>query len=55
MPLWKKVESPMTPKTVLSVTPSRSKLLAIPMPAEKPAPMHTTESMQFSGAALPSV
>ena len=55
MPLWKKVESPTTPNTTLPVTPSFSKLLAMPIPAEKPAPMHTTESMQFRGSAQPRV
>ena len=55
MPEWKKVESPITPNTTLSVTPSRWKDLAMPMPAEKPPPMQMHTSMQFSGGAKPSV
>ena len=55
MPLWKNVESPITPNTTLSVTPSRWKDLAMPMPAEKPPPMQMHTSMQFSGAAEPRV
>ena len=55
MPLWKNVESPMTPNTTLSVTPSRWKDLAMPMPTVKPPPMQRQASMQFRGAALPRV
>ena len=55
MPLWKKVESPMTPNTFLSVWPVAAKALAMPMATVKPPPMHTTLSRALRGAEPPRV
>ena len=55
MPLWKNVESPMTPKTLRSVWPVSSKALDMPMPMLKPPPIHTTLSSALKGAEPPRV
>ena len=54
MPLWKKVESPRTPKTFF-FCPEASKALDIPMAREKPPPMQMQVSIAVSGALAPSV
>ena len=50
-PLWKKVESPTTPNTFLSVMPCCANAFAMPMPREKPPPMQAQVSIAERGAA----
>ena len=55
MPLWKNVESPMTPKTLRSVLAGASKALDMPMPTLKPA-AHAHDAVErVEGAEPPRV